>query len=66
MAQQLVTSGVVTGFVPGKPDYAIISNGPYQVFAYIAGPSGNIKVGQTYQVYKVENTYYVGTEVPSR
>lgn len=66
MAEQLVTSGVVLGFVPNKPDYVIISSGPYQVFAYIPGPSENVKVGQTYQAYKVDNTYYLGQEIPSK
>ena len=66
MSQQLISHGVVTGFVPGHPDYAIVSNGPYQVYAYINGPTGNIKLGQTYQVYKVDNTFFVGQEIPSK
>lgn len=66
MADQLVEYGTVTGFVAGHPDYAIISNGPHQVYAYITGPVTNVKVGQTFSVYKSGNTYFVGQEVPGK
>lgn len=66
MASQLVTRGVVQGFVPGQKDWVIVSNGVHQVYAYISGVSTRVKQGQTYQVYKQDNTYYLGNQVASQ
>lgn len=62
MAEQLVTMGVAEAFVPGTTSFVIISDGIYQVHAYI--PMGvKVVLGRAYTVHKTGNTYYVGVEV---
>jgi hypothetical protein len=62
MAEQLVTMGVAREYVPGTTSFIIISDGLYQVHAYI--PKGvTVVIGRAYTVHKQGNTYFVGVEV---
>jgi len=62
MAEQLVTMGVAREYVSGTTSFVIISDGIYQVHAYI--PKGaTVHLGRAYTVHKVGPTYHVGVEV---
>jgi hypothetical protein len=63
---QLITHGVIQGFVPNNPDVAIVTNGIHQVYAYIVGNRALVGIGKTYQVYKSGNLYCLGQEVKAQ
>ncbi len=60
----LVHSGTIIGFVPDNPDFAIITDGTFTVHVYIPQTgTQQPQVGQSFQVYKQNNTYYLGTQI---
>lgn len=60
---QLITIGTITGFVAAQPDMVYVSNGYFVVAAYITGLRSNIRIGQTFNVYKQNSLYFLGTEL---
>jgi hypothetical protein len=62
MAEQLMDYGVCTGFDDRGGNFAIISDGFFQVHAYI-NASQQVQIGKSYHVYKKGCTYFIGTEV---
>ena len=60
--EQLLTLGVAREYVSGTSSFIKISDGLYEVHAYI--PKGvTVQVGKAYTVHKQGNTYLVGAEV---
>ena len=62
MAEQLVDYGACIGIDPTNQDLAIITNGYYNIRAYI-GKGQQAQIGLSYHVYRKGNTYYLGSEV---
>jgi phenolic acid decarboxylase len=58
---QLIHSGIVIGRVVGNTDFVIVTDGSFKVHAYDS--QGTAIVGGKYQVYKSNNTYYVGSKL---
>lgn len=63
MEQQLVTRGVVIGYVSGQPDLVRITDGFYNIVAYVPGARNQIQVGEQYSLYKQSGLYHLGVEV---
>jgi hypothetical protein len=64
MAQenQLIDYGTVIGFDEHNPNFAIISDGFFQVKAFVPNQH-DVQAFKSYLVYKRGNTYYLGAEV---
>jgi hypothetical protein len=60
---QLVTRGLVIGFVDGQPDLVRINDGFYNIVAYVPGARNQVTVGQQYSLYKQNGLYHLGVEV---
>lgn len=55
--------GMVVGFVPNKPDIAIVTNGFFTIHAFISGNRSRVKIGQKYSIYRQNSLYYIGNGV---
>lgn len=55
--------GTVIGFVPNKPDFAMVTNGIFVIYAYISGDRSKVVVGGRYSLYKQNSLYYLGAGV---
>lgn len=63
MDQQLLTSGVVAAIDQRNPQLAIVRCGPWEVKAMIPSKLGNVRIGESFHLYKVKNMYFLGTKV---
>jgi len=61
---QLIDHGVVVA-LKKNPDFCIMTDGYFAVDVYIPGDT-TVQVGSSYQVYKQQNTYFLGQEIKSR
>jgi hypothetical protein len=62
--ENLLSSGVVTGFDGSNTSFAIVSDGIFECRAYI-NKHKNVVVGKSYLVYKVNSIYFLGAELQS-
>jgi hypothetical protein len=58
---QVVTRGTVIAVKPNM-SFCTVNDGYFTVDAYIPG-GVTIKLGSTYQLYKQNNTYFIGQEI---
>jgi len=63
MSEQLLTMGVVIGFVPEHADLVYVSNGFFVVSAYIPSDRSQIQIGATYNLYKQNSIYMLGVQL---
>lgn len=59
--EKLMPWGTVIGYYPKSPDYVYVSNGLMTIIAYC--PSTRAILGKSYMLYKINNTYHIGSEV---
>lgn len=55
--------GMVVGFLPNKPDFAIVTNGFFTIHAFVSGDRSKVLIGKKYAIYRQNSLYYVGGEV---
>jgi hypothetical protein len=61
---QLIDHGTVVS-LKKNPDFCIVTDGYFAVEVYIPGGT-TVQVGSSYQIYKQQNTYFLGQEIISR
>jgi len=64
--QQLMTMGVIIGFVDGQPDLVRVSDGFNVIVAYLPQDRNEIRPGQCFNLYKQNSLYMLGTELQSQ
>jgi hypothetical protein len=59
----LIDYGTIIAYSKGSQDMVIVSNGIFQVMAYVPRHVPQPQIGHSYTLIKVNNTYHLGSEI---